>query len=127
MTAYLDTPRRTLPSSLKALRVLLLVGGVIGILATLGFLVSEGFSAETAGQATWSVWPSVAAIFLARGLENGRNGRFWGIVVVGVFWVLMGLAELGRGEPRGLTSIVIPIAILVLVTRRPARDFLRRT
>jgi hypothetical protein len=108
-----------------AARVLLYVGGVIGILGTLGYLVSEGFSAETAGQAVWAVWPAVAAIVLARRVARGGNGLFWAIVVVGVFWVLMGLGELGQGDPRGLTSLVIPVAILILVTRAPARGFLR--
>ncbi len=122
-----ETPTdRELPRSLAALRILLYVGGAIGILTTLGFLTAEGFSAENTGAAVWAVWPAVAAVFLARGLADGGRRQFWGIVVVGAVWVLIGLAELGRGEPRGLTSLVIPIAILVLVTRQSARDRLLR-
>jgi hypothetical protein len=126
MSSYTTPTRRELPRSLSVLRILLVVGGVIGILATVGFLVSEGFSAENVGAAIWAVWPGVAAVLLARGLPEGGVRRFWGIVVVGAVWVLMGLAQLGRGEPRALTSLVIPIAILVLVTRKSARDRLIR-
>ncbi len=124
MSSSQSDNRRALPQSLVSLRILLYVGGTIGIVATLGFLLSEGFSAETIGSALWALWPGAAAILLARGLANGGRNRFWGIVVVGAVWALMGLAQIGRGEPRGLTSLLIPIAILVLVTRHSVRDYL---
>jgi hypothetical protein len=126
VSAYLGSQQRVLPQSLAAVRVLLYVGGVITLLTTLGFLVGLGVSAETAGRAIWAVWPGVAALFLARGLREGGAARFWAIVVVAAVWVFMGLAQLGRGEPRGLTSIVIPVAILILVTRPAARGYLLR-
>jgi hypothetical protein len=127
VNAYTGIENRVLPSSLVWTRGLLYVGGVISVLANLGYLWSVGWSPEAAGQTVWSVWPGIAALFLARGLAGGGTVRFWLIVVVGGFWVLMGLGELGRGEPRGLTSLAIPIAILVTVTRPASRAFLLRS
>lgn len=125
MSAYGSLPTgRRLPGTLRATRILLFVGGIIGVLSTLGYLVAFGADAETLGRLTWSVWPSVAALILAFRLPGGGRKHFIWIVVVGAVWVLMGLAALGRGEPRGLTSIIIPIAILVLVTRPASRRYL---
>ncbi len=57
MSSSQSDSRRALPQSLVALRIQLYVGGTIGNLATLGFLLTEGFYAETIESALCALWP----------------------------------------------------------------------
>ena len=113
---------RPLPEPLRPVRALLYVGAALTVLVLLGALLSGGLGAENLGRAIWAGWPGVAAFLLARRLHRGGRLEFWGVVVVCGFWALGALATLGGGELRGLTQLLIPVAVLVLLLRRDARD-----
>jgi len=115
-----------MPTSVRTVRVLLYVGGAITLLTTLGFLVSEGFTAENIGQAIWVAWPGTVGLVIARKVHTGGRRRYWLIVVVAAFWMLGALGSLGQGDPRGITGLILPIATLVALTRRTSRDFFYR-
>jgi hypothetical protein len=104
-------------------RILLYVGGVITVLTTLGYLVSEGFSAENLGLAVWVAWPGILGLVIARKVAAGGRRRYWLIVVIAAFWMLGALGSIGQGDPRGITGLILPIATLVALTRRSSRDF----
>jgi hypothetical protein len=125
-TPYVDRSDRILPTAVRALRVLLYVGGVITLLTTFGYLASEGLTGATVGQAVWSAWPGVAGLVIARKVHLGGRRRFWVIVVVAAFWILGALGAIGRGDPRGVTELILPIALLVALTRRSSRDYFLR-
>jgi len=115
---------RVMPTSLRWARGLLYFAGAVSVLSAIGYIVGFGADAEELGGLVWSTWPGVAALVLAyRMAGGGRKLRIWTIVVCG-FWIFMGLGNLGNGDPRGFTSMIIPIIIIVLVTRRSAREYL---
>lgn len=123
---YRDGSGRILPTSVRTVRVLLYAGGIITILTTLGYLISEGFNSENIGQATWGAWPGIVGLVIARKLHTGGRRRYWLIVVVAAFWMLGALGSIGQGDPRGITGLILPIATLIALTRRPSRDFFLR-
>ncbi|GLY13843.1 hypothetical protein LWF15_02120 [Kineosporia rhizophila] len=126
MNAYgAPSVRPEMPRPLKAARILLVIGGVISVVSAIAVIAVLGADAEVLGQVTWSVWPGVAALVLARGLPRGGRKHYLWTLVVGGVWIFMGLGNAGQGDPRGFTSIIIPIVILVLVTRPASRDYLR--
>jgi hypothetical protein len=123
---YVETDERVLPTSVRALRVLLYAGAAVSLLLTVGALTSGNLDAETAGLLVWAVWPGFVALFLARRIGAGGRRRFWSIVVVAAAWVLGALGSIGNGDPRGITNLILPIAVLVALTRRTSRDFFLR-
>ena len=125
MTTYDTTATGTMPSSLRAVRVLLYVTAGLTVVTTIAFLAIEGTSAEALGAATWSAWPGVAALVLARGLPAGGLLRWRLLVALEVVYLLMALGAVGAGDPRGVTNLLLPIAVLVLAFRPAARDFMR--
>jgi len=124
--SYQDSSDRVLPTAVRVVRVLLYLGGVITVLSVIGLLTSDGFSAENIGQLIWIAWPGVLGLVIARKLPNGGRRWFWLIVVVAAFWLLGALAAIGEGDPRGVTTLILPIATLIAVTRRSSRDFFLR-
>ena len=114
-----------MPSSLRAVRVLLYVTAALTALMTVAILLVAGTDAETLGAATWSALPGVAAFLLARGLHRGGVRRWRLLVGLEVLFVLFALGALGQGDPRGLTGLALPIAVLVLAFRPAARDYMR--
>jgi hypothetical protein len=124
-SGYQDVADRTLPTSVRALRVLLYLGGFFTLLATAGFLASEGVRGETVGLAIWSAWPGVTGLVLARRLALGGRRRFRLLAVVAGFWILGALGAVGRGDPRGVSELILPVAITVALARRTAREFFR--
>jgi hypothetical protein len=118
-----EVSREALPGQVRAVRVLLYLGAGFTVLATVGAIAVFGTSAEALGRLVWASWPGVAAFFIARRLDRGGRRLYWSVVVVCGFWVLGALAALGSGDPRGVTQLLIPTAVLVLLTRRGSRAF----
>jgi hypothetical protein len=123
--AYAEPTQRALPDSVRTLRVLLYVWAGLTLLITVGFLISQAVTAETLGAFIWTIWPGVAAVFIARGIRNGGRKRFWWTVVAGAFGILGALAAIGEGDPRGVTELILPVAVLITVTRPTARAFIQ--
>jgi hypothetical protein len=111
------------PGQVKAVRILLFVVAGLTVLTLIGFLLSGQVSAESAGLVIWASLPGVIGLVVALRLARGGRVRFWVVVVVAALLVLGGLGALGRGDPRGITNLILPGVILFLVTRRPAREF----
>lgn len=117
-----DLAERPLPAPLRPVRALLYAGAALTALALVGALLGGGLGGENLGRAVWATWPGVAAFVLARRLHRGGRVEFWGVLVVCGFWALGALATLGAGQLRGLTQLLIPVAVLVLLLRRDGRD-----
>ncbi|MCY7394724.1 MAG: hypothetical protein LH468_01010 [Nocardioides sp.] len=113
------------PGPVRAARVLLLVGAALTLVTVLAFVVSVGPSPESIGRGIWVCVPAVIALVVAP--RMGRPGRktFWWAAAAAALWVLGALGSLGGGDPRGLTQLVIPVVVLVLLTRPRARAFFR--
>jgi hypothetical protein len=115
-----------MPGQVKAVRILLFVVAGLTVLTLIGFLSSGQVTAESTGLVIWATLPGVIGVVVAPRLARGGRVRFWVVLLVAALLILGGLGALGRGDPRGITNLVLPGVILFLVTRRPARDFFLR-
>ncbi len=114
-----------MPGPVRAARVALLIGAGLTVLTVLGYLATVGGSSEAVGRAIWVCVPAVIACVVAVRMGQGGMRLFWWAVAACGLWLLGALASVGRGDPRGLTQLVIPVVVLVLLTRPSARRFFR--
>ena len=115
-----------MPGPLRAARVVLFVGAALTFVTVLAFLATVGPTAETVGRGVWVCVPAVLALVVALRLPRPTRRLFWlGVAACGL-WVLGALGSLGSGDPRGLTQLLVPVTLLVLLTRPRARAFFRR-
>lgn len=114
-----------MPTTVKAVRVLMVMVAVVTAMTTAGFLVASGLTAVTLGYALWSAWPGAVSLGLALRVRDGGVWLLRGIIALQAVYVLLSLARLGAGDPRGLVNLAFPIAILVLATRKSAHDHFR--
>lgn len=121
---YLPAPKP--PAPLRVLRVLLYVVAVLTTLSLLAYLLVSPLSGASVGMAVYGMLPGVAAFVLAGRLDSPSRRTYWALVVLGVVYVFLSLAALGQGDPRGLTNLILPTAIFVLLTRSSSRAFLLR-
>ncbi|MGW6286968.1 Tox-REase-5 domain-containing protein [Streptomyces sp. NPDC055107] len=122
-------PRRELPRPLVLVRVALLVLFGATVLGAVGLsgsaLAADAMGAEVLGILLYASAPGVLAALLARHVRTGGARVRWGIVAVQVWLILGGLANLGDGSPDGLTQLVLPILIIVLISRAGSRAWFR--
>jgi hypothetical protein len=115
------TAQASMPPPVRTVRVLLYVLAGFTALFVIGALVYAGVTAELLGYLTWSAWPGVVGFVVALRLGHPGPVKFWLIIVVSAFGIVTSLGELG--DPRGITSLIIPILILVFVLRRVSRTY----
>ncbi|RPK57698.1 hypothetical protein EES43_21290 [Streptomyces sp. ADI96-02] len=117
--------RRELPRRLGVVRVLLLVLFAATVLGAVGLsgsaLAADAMGAEVLGILLYASAPGVLAALLARHVRTGGKRVLWAIVAVQVWLILGGTANLVSGSPDGFTQLVLPVLILVLLSRPPSR------
>ncbi|MFJ6439089.1 Tox-REase-5 domain-containing protein [Streptomyces sp. NPDC091649] len=122
-------PRRELPRPLALVRVLLLVLFGATVLGAAGLsgsaLATESMGAEVLGILLYASAPGVLAALLARHVRTGRARVRWAVVAVQVWLILGGLANVGDGSPDGVTQLVLPVLIIVLISRAGSRAWFR--
>lgn len=116
---------RSIPRTLGVVRVLMFAVAGLTIVTTAGFLLANGVSVVTLGYAAWGTWPGAASLVLALRVRHGGRWLRPSIVALQIAMVLLALARLGAGDPCGVPNLILPIVILVLVTRPSARAFFR--
>lgn len=109
----------------RAARILLLLGAGLTLLTALGFLLTVGATSESVGRAIWICVPGAMALVVALRMPRPSRRLRWLAIATCMLWVLGALGSIGKGDPRGVTQLVIPVAVLVLLTRRRARDYFR--
>ncbi|MEW2065678.1 Tox-REase-5 domain-containing protein [Streptomyces sp. NPDC007346] len=118
-------PRRDLPGPLAVVRVLLLVllgATVLGAIGLSGSaLAADAMGAQVLGILLYASAPGVLCALLARHLRTGGRRVRWGIVAVQLWLIIGGLGNLADGSPDGLTQLVLPVVILVLLSRARSR------
>jgi hypothetical protein len=112
-----------MPTPVKTVRVLLYILAGFTVLLVVSALVYAGVTAELLGYLTWFSWPGIAGFVVA--LRLGRPGpvKFWLVVVISAVDIINALSRLGGGDPRGITSLVLPVLILVFLVRRSSRTY----
>lgn len=113
------------PRELRLVRGLLLVTALLCGFTVAGYVSLEPLSAERWGEAVWGLLPGVAAALLAFRAGPGRVGVLRGVVALAATMALLGLGRLAVGEVQGLTNLLIPLVLLLLVLRGDVRAYLR--
>ena len=118
------------PALVRLLRVLLWAEAAVTAVMVVAGLVAAvaagagSFGAVLGGLAAMA-WPGVVACRVADGLWRPSPVMF-GWLLAGAFWqVVLAAGQLGGGDPRGATSLLLPLAVVVLVCTRPVRAHLR--
>lgn len=93
-------------------------------LAVVAALFWTDLNAETLGALTWIALPGILALVCALRLHSGGRPLFWGVLALQVLIIVQALGNLGAADPRGVTQLLFPIAILVCVLMRPSRQHL---
>ncbi|MFF2534344.1 Tox-REase-5 domain-containing protein [Streptomyces cyaneofuscatus] len=118
-------PRRDLPGPLVVVRVLLLVllgATALGAIGLSGSAIAaDAMGAQVLGILLYASAPGVLCALLAWHLRTGGRRVRWGIVAVQVWLIVGGLGNLADGSPDGFTQLVLPVVILVLLSRAQSR------
>lgn len=114
-----------MPRTLKVTRTLMFAVTAFTGLLIVTLLLVVGVGAESLALAAWLTVPGAVNLWLALRLPRAGIGVRRGIIALEIAFILFALAGLGQGDPRGVTNLIIPITILVLVTRPSATRFFR--
>ncbi|WP_237328094.1 Tox-REase-5 domain-containing protein [Streptomyces sp. CBMAI 2042] len=118
-------PHRDLPGPLVVVRVLLLVllgATALGAIGLSGSAIAaDAMGAQVLGILLYASAPGVLCALLAWHLRTGGRRVRWGIVAVQVWLIVGGLGNLADGSPDGFTQLVLPVVILVLLSRAQSR------
>ena len=122
---YFGEPTETssLPAQVKTVRVLLYIAAGFTVLLIIGSLVGFGVTAELVGALVWNSWPGVVGFVVALKIRNPSRLKFWLIIVVAVMYVINSLGQLGTGDARGITTLILPVLILAFVLQRASRKY----
>ncbi len=113
------------PTSLRAAKIVMVVAAALTVITVLAMWSVAGMTPETVGRGIWVCVPAFIALVAARRMRPSQVRWLWWSVGAGALWVLAALASVGRGDPRGLTQLILPVVVLVLVTRPAARRYFR--
>ncbi|WP_327268210.1 restriction endonuclease fold toxin 5 domain-containing protein [Streptomyces sp. NBC_01218] len=118
-----------MPRALALTQVLLLVlvaataVGAVGLFGS-AFAV-DAVGGELLGIVAWAALPGAAAWWLSRRLHEGGNGFRWAVTALQIWLVAGGASNLAGGSAHGLTQLLVPALILILVSRRRSREWFR--
>lgn len=124
--AYHWTPP-AMPASVKAARLLLYVLAGLA-LALLAAVAIAGFTAgEIGALAGAPVLLGLTGAVLAWRLGPGRVRVRVAIIVIEAVWTVLALGGAGQGDPTGLVTAVLTVAVLVLINTGGARAYCHRS
>ena len=115
-----------LPSSVKVVRVVLFIAAGLTVLIVTAALIVAGAAPRFVGYLIWYAWPGVVGFFVALRIRRPSRVKFWLIIVIAAVYVLESLAAMGQGSPRGITTLIIPVLLLVFVLQKPSRAYFHR-
>ncbi|MFI6699748.1 polymorphic toxin-type HINT domain-containing protein [Streptomyces sp. NPDC050509] len=126
MFAY-GSGRQPLPRPLQVALILVRVLFGLTVLGGVGALMTAASVDEVDGQLlgllAYAAAPGVVGLLLTRWAWTGGARVRWGLLAV-QGWLLVGaLQTLGDGGGRGLTQLMLPVVIIVLLCRRPSREW----
>ncbi|RLV69787.1 collagen triple helix repeat-containing protein [Streptomyces sp. CBMAI 2042] len=93
--------------------------GAIGLSGSA--IAADAMGAQVLGILLYASAPGVLCALLAWHLRTGGRRVRWGIVAVQVWLIVGGLGNLADGSPDGFTQLVLPVVILVLLSRAQSR------
>ncbi|MFZ4151401.1 hypothetical protein [Streptomyces pseudogriseolus] len=113
-----------MPGPVRAAQIVMFATFGIGVLLTV--LVATGEGAEAAGR-FFSGYLMPAVLFvLAFFFQKAGNGVRVASIVLACLQILFALSGTARGVPLGIVPLGTGIAVLVLLSRAPAKQWFRR-
>ncbi|MFI6079465.1 hypothetical protein ACIBBB_00405 [Streptomyces sp. NPDC051217] len=116
-----------MPRELRAASVLLYFLFGVTVLGTTGALTAaasvDAVDGWALGLLLYASAPGVAALVLARKTWAGGVRVRWALIAVQVWLIVGALGTLGQGSGRGVTQLVVPVAVTVLIFRRESREW----
>ncbi|MGA5519755.1 hypothetical protein ACPCK2_26390 [Streptomyces pseudogriseolus] len=113
-----------MPGPVRAAQIVMFATFGVGVLLTV--LVAAGEGAEAAGR-FFSGYLMPAVLFvLAFFFQKAGNGVRVASVVLACLQILFALSGTARGVPLGVVPLGTGIAVLVLLSREPAKQWFRR-
>ncbi|MGW2860262.1 hypothetical protein [Streptomyces sp. NPDC001205] len=115
--------RVCMPRPVESARLLIIVLFVITGLSALGVLLAVPLDGEVIGALLAAVAPGVAGLVLLRWLRDGGPWVRWTLIGIQAVPVAQALGALANAQPKGLTQLALPVALIVLLCRREARTW----
>ncbi|MGW3655910.1 Tox-REase-5 domain-containing protein [Streptomyces sp. NPDC005151] len=119
--------RQSLPRPLQAVLILVRTLFVFAVLGGIGVLTVASSINEVDGRLIglllYAALPSVFAFVLSLYLRAGGVWIWRGLLAVHLWLTLGALATLGAGGGRGVTQLMMPVVIVVLLFRPSSRDW----
>ncbi|MEU4011214.1 hypothetical protein AB0H30_22385 [Streptomyces pseudogriseolus] len=113
-----------MPGPVRAAQIVIFATFGVGVLLTV--LVAAGEGAEAAGR-FFSGYLMPAVLFvLAFFFQKAGNGVRVASIVLACLQILFALSGTARGVPLGIVPLGTGIAVLVLLSREPAKQWFRR-
>ncbi|MFC9427513.1 RNase A-like domain-containing protein [Streptomyces sp. NPDC056987] len=117
--------RQPLPQQLRVALILVRVLFGLTVLGGAGALMTaaavDAVDGQLLGLLAYAAAPGVVGLVLSRWAWTGGAWVRWGLLAV-QGWLLVGaLGTLADGGGRGLTQLVLPLAVIVLLCHRPSR------
>lgn len=126
---FADAPDDVRPKPVRVLRALLWTDAAITAVMLVAGVLAVGLSVPVAAQLAVMAWPGAVAGVAAWRVSDSRTGlgRGWFtcLLVAAIWQVAVAVSELLGGDPRGFTSLLLPLAITVLSVSGPVRTYLR--
>jgi hypothetical protein len=112
-----------MPIAVRLTRVLMFVVAGLTLVMLAGFLSVEGTGMRAVALAIGYALPAAAGLGFAVLIPRGYTWLRWSIIGLEVTYLLLAGVHLALGDPRAITTMILPTVILVLVTQPSARQF----
>ncbi|OAH13788.1 hypothetical protein [Streptomyces jeddahensis] len=114
-----------MPRALATALMLLVVLFVLSVLPALGVLLAAPVDGAVLGALLYAIAPGTAGMLLARRMWAGGPWTGRALVGVQVWLALEALGTMAQGSGRGLTQLLLPVTLIVLLTRPASRAWFR--
>jgi hypothetical protein len=113
----------TMPTPVRAARILMFVVAGLTAALTLGSLASLDAGPKSILEVSSYALPGVASFVLAWRIDRRGVALLRWIIGLQSLYILLSLARAASGDPRGLLNLLLPVAVLILITRPPAKTY----
>ncbi|GGJ93631.1 hypothetical protein GCM10011583_26390 [Streptomyces camponoticapitis] len=121
--------RRDMPQPLYVARWLIHALFGFTVLGGIGLLLSaadaDAVDAEMLGLVVWAAAPGTAGWLLSRRLWTGGVWEWRALIAVQAWLIAGGISNITEGSVQGFTQLLLPILILVFLSRSESREWTR--
>ena len=113
------------PAALRVLRVLLWADVALTAVMVVAGVLAAGVSVPVVAGLAVMAWPGAVAGVVAWRFAEVRRAHFLGLLAAAAWQLLLAVSELLGGDPRGLTSLLLPLSVAALLATSSVRAHFR--